>query len=70
MHIEITLSTPVGRKLNGAAEEILAILRAAHVDYRIDDRNFGGIAYIYANVPVALIPRVRECTTVLTVRAQ
>ena len=70
MRVEIILSTPVGKKLNGAADAVLRLLDDAGITRRqIVDRNYCGSATIRADIPESLFAALWQCDTVLSVRS-
>ena len=71
MRVEIILCTPVGKKLNGAADDVMSVLDRAGVgERRVVDKSYAGCAHIYADVPETLFGALRECRMVICVRAE
>ena len=70
MRVEIILSTPVGRTLNGAADAVLKVLDDAGITRRqVIDRNYCGSAIIRADIPETLFAALWRCDSVLSVRS-
>lgn len=70
MRVEITLCTPVGKRLNGAADALFRILdREGIKERRVVDRNDAGFARVYVEIPETLYKEIQGLEQVICLRA-